>query len=332
MTPVKAVPLADRSAMNGRSNPLLVRLVAEHTAGPQQVPTLEEAILSRVDDLSAEQRTMVQLLAVASFPLDTRLLAEAAGSVRIMQVLRELQSERFICIMRAGNERRVDLYHDKIRETVLANLGADQRYSYRQRLAAVLEAHGGDPAILGELFAGLGDRQKAGNCFFQAAQAAHERLAFPRASELYRAALDLAAAGEKENSWRRALAESLSQAGNAFDAAHEYVRAADGAPDSDRFELLSLGARCLLTSGHVEAGTKALQKVLAECRISYPHSPVTSIASFLCRRAWLRFRGLHCESQRDEIPDNNQRRIQAYWSAVAGLSVIDPLRAADRSP
>jgi hypothetical protein len=85
-----------------------------------------------------------------------------------------------------------------------------------------------------------------------------------------------------------------------------------------------------LTSGHIDSGVQALRDVLSAVGIRYPGSSLSAIASLLWHGCRIRRRGLSYRQRPPEsLAEHERRKLQAHWTAVAGLSVIDPVRAAD---
>jgi hypothetical protein len=88
----------------------------------------------------------------------------------------------------------VETYHDRIRETVLANLSHDARRDRHATLAACLESSGEATSdTLAVHFEAGGEPQKAGHFCELAAQESANALAFERAEEFYKKARQLVA-------------------------------------------------------------------------------------------------------------------------------------------
>jgi len=73
-----------------------------------------------------------------------------------------------------------------------------------------------------------------------------------------------------------------------------------------------------------------MQGVLEDVGIKLARAPRQVLTSLLYRRAMLRMRGLgHREHASEEIAPDVKRKIDACWSVVTGLSLVDPIRAQD---
>ena len=97
---------------------------------------------------------------------------------------------------------------------------------------------------------------------------------------------------------------------------------------ADAIELERRSAMQFLISGHIDEGLAALQTVLRAIGMSLPESPRGSLLSLLLQRARLRIRGYRFrERDESEISPADLTRIDVCWSAGAGLSVVDTIRA-----
>ena len=158
------------------------------------------------------------------------------------------------CVIPAPARDEIETYHDRVRETVLANLDAAARAEYHKRLAQTLEAAGGvEPEVLAIHFLGAGQAQAAGRYYARAAAQAAEALAFDRAAHLYRRALELGA-GDEGPRLRTGLADALANAGRGAEAGREYLVAAQRAAAATAIDLRRSAAFQFLTSGHVDEG------------------------------------------------------------------------------
>ncbi len=86
----------------------------------------------------------------------------------------------------------------------------------------------------------------------------------------------------------------------------------------------------LLISGLVDEGLALLRTLLGPLGLSMPATPRAAWLSLVAHRARLRLRGFRFR-KRDEtqVSALDLTRIDTCWSAVAGLSVIDPILGAD---
>ena len=156
-------------------------------------------------------------------------------------------------------------------------------------------------------------------------------LAFDRAARLYRIALEIHPGPEIHTLvlWKR-LGDSLANAGRGAEAAQAYLKAAELAPATETLELKRLASTQLLISGHLADGIALLRTLLGPLGLSMPDTIRQASISLLWHRALLRLRGLRfrLRDQR-QVSTLDLTRIDVCWSAVAGLSMIDPVRGAD---
>ena len=85
----------------------------------------------------------------------------------------------------------VEIYHDRIREAVIARLSPAELSARHRELATALETSGkADAEVLAHHFHGASELSKAADYAKRAAKRAVEALAFARGAKLYRDALD----------------------------------------------------------------------------------------------------------------------------------------------
>lgn len=325
---------ADAVARESGGNPLFVAELARSGVGDRETGALDEVLWSRVLRLPDDARRLLLVLAVAGGPIEPdvawRCLDRPGDERATLALLRTGRLVRSAAVSSAGD--RIETYHDRVRETVVAHLSGEDLKDYHRRLALALEsADAADPEMLGVHFRGAGEPGRAGVYFARAAAQAAEALAFDRASALYRAALELAepAAGEQRK-LRGALAEALANAGRGAEAAREYLAACEGAAAAGALEMRRRAAMQLLISGHIDQGLNTLRDVLKAIGMTLPRTPTRALVSLLWRRALLRLRGLAFRPRDiSEVPPAVLTRIDVCWSAGVGLSNVDWIRGAD---
>jgi hypothetical protein len=299
------------------------------------VLTLDEVLWARVGRLTDDARRLLGIVAVSAGPIGQRLAFQAAGLAGASPgraAVGLLRTSRLI--RAAGPARRdaIEVYHDQIRKTVVAQLPADQLQDHHLRLAETLEATpGADPESLALQFTGAARFDKAEHYFVRAADRAAATLAFDHAARLYRRALDLGGADGRDTAvLNRKLGDALANAGRGGEAARAYLAATAGASVAGSLELKRRATMQLIISGRVDEGLAALRSVLAALGMALPRSPWHSLAWLIVRRAWLRLRGFGFQ-RRDTSQLSAERltRIDLCWSAASGLSVIDPICGAE---
>jgi tetratricopeptide (TPR) repeat protein len=176
---------------------------------------------------------------------------------------------------------------------------------------------------------GAGRKDRASTYSVTAAERAAAALAFDHAARLYQHALDLGVSGSDERSLRLRLAEALTNAGRAAEAAE--VRLAL-ARDTDSLEALDLrrqAAEQFLCSGHFDRGKALLEEVLEAVRVPFPQSSAALIALLMVNRTRLRLRGTAFRERAEaHIARRDLLRADTLRSAGAGFSMSDLMRGA----
>jgi serine/threonine protein kinase/tetratricopeptide (TPR) repeat protein len=327
-----------RIANEADGDPLFIRMLADHrirnaaTVDPQSNSTetrwtLASVIRDRLDELAANERDAVDLLASAGRPVGADDLEGLVDAGRqSLGLIRSLRVKRLI--RRLGDLRQVELYHDKIRETALHLMPENRLRKNCLAIARRIDRREQDRDVefLADLYRRGGDEKNAGQYYQAAAFKSESMFAFFRAIEFYRYAIELLKPdGEQAQRLHRGLGDSLANSSRSTEAAEQYLAAADHADSRQRLELTQLAAMRYLTSGHVEAGTVLLRNVLDQSQLSWPQNRLLAVAGLLRRMLWLRIRGLRAKEH--QSPDPTQRqKLDACWSAAAGLSLVDPLR------
>ena len=242
-----------------------------------------------------------------------------------------LRSARLIrCFGQAHNEE-VEIYHDRIRETVVAHLSSESvRWNHERLALGSWQSGPVDPEILATHYRGAVQTERAFEYYSLAADQAAAALAFEHAARLYRVALELNSghAAQAGALWRK-LGDVLANAGRGSEAAQAYGKAAETATPTETLELKRLESTQLLLSGHVEDGLALLHTLLGPLGLSMPRTARQAWISLLRHRFLLKLHGLRFR-KRDEsqVPAMALARIDLCWSAVAGLSMSEPIRGA----
>jgi len=295
---------------------------------------LDAVLWSRIERLPRRARCLLETVAVSGQPIAQAAAIDAAelGPEARAAVI-ELRGSRLIRVSGPSPRDEIEVYHDQIRETIVGHLAAVEVQEQHRRLAFVLESTGNaDLEHLAVHFEGAGDRQRAGTCYARAAEQAARALAFVHAAKLYRKAIEFrssAGAVETGQLWA-SLGDALANAGRGLEAAQAYFAATSSVDAVQAREFQRRATMQLLISGHVDEGLEALRNVLRPMGMTLPRTPQRALLSLLMRRVVLRFRGLGFVP-RDEsrISAEDLTRIDLCWSAVAGLSIIDPIMGAD---
>jgi tetratricopeptide (TPR) repeat protein len=334
-------------ARESEGNPFFVEelirsLEVKHEDGeapplPSRVPhvSLREVILSRFQRLPEGPRRLLEVTAVAGHPLDEGIALSAAaldeGSLGALVLLRSGGLLRWRV---DGQAMQLELGHNRIRESIHAQLDVAVRRDHHRRLAESLAAAlCPDAELLVHHYEGAGDLVQAMRYAMVAAEHADEAFAFARAAELYGRALAWSReAPEAARPERCGLliryADALARSGRCAEAAVQYLAAADESTPERALALRQQAAEQYLVSGHLDAGLGVLTPIFKELGVGLPASKARAglrmlrLALELLIRNW-RFN----ERNAAEVDPRDLLRIDACWSLYEGLSHSEPVTA-----
>jgi hypothetical protein len=318
-------------AHDSGGNPFLIEAWARHRATDSVSrggTTVEEMLARRVDALPPGAAAFLNALAVCGRPALPARIWETCGFVGDERPLvARLRGERLIRNSRTGD--RVEMYHDRIREVLAARVSPDAARTIHDLLARALVAHGDeDPEGLFDHYRAAGYHDLAAEQAVAAAAKASGVLAFDLAATFYRQALELRPDGPDRAERTADLARALENAGRPVEAAEAFLAAA-AAVGSDHIEWTRKAAELLLIGGQIDRGLAVSQDVLNAVGMQLASGPRTAVASLVCRRLQLRWRGLEFTPREEsQIPPGDLLRIDAAWSISAGLAMVEPIRAA----
>jgi eukaryotic-like serine/threonine-protein kinase len=291
--------------------------------------TLEQVIERRVARLDPDARGLLELVATHGRPVAASILRRAAsGIAEIDSRLGDLRARRFVHLAMRDGRETVETTHDRIRETVVAQLSADVFREHHRRLAGAYEGESNvdAEAIVGHWFDAR-EPARAAEYAERAAQQATDKMAFDRAADLY----ELARSAQRADSpdgrrIRLRLAEALGWAGRGAEAARLYLEAARDAPSAERMALEQAGANQLLMCGQIEEGTRILRTALARSGRAAPRSAWSALFWIIVYSVWLRIRGLlYVPRALEEIPAEVRDHLEALYASVTGLALVDSI-------
>ncbi len=303
------------------------------TSHGSQTLTLESVLWDRIMELPEQARKLLEIASIHGRPLKQMDAWRAAGLENDERpIVALLRSSRMIRSMSVQSSDVVETFHDRIRETVVAKLGEDQKKTLHRSLAAVLQnSPDTEPEILASHFHAAGDLEIASTYYTQAAKQASDALAFYNASKLYRLALetgDFAPSSRIEIQTR--LGESLANAGRGAESANVFLEASEHASSNASIDLKRQAAQQFLTSGLVVRGLDQLGTVLDSVGMKLAGSQRRAFASLIFHRLWLSVRGLQFKPRSASlISPQIINRIDIGWAASLGMSMNDNTRAAD---
>ncbi|MBC8031879.1 MAG: protein kinase [Pyrinomonadaceae bacterium] len=327
-------PFSKAILLEAGGNPFLLEQLARYAATCDQTATtgitLAMMLEARLNHLPVGAREFVEALAVAGRPINPEVAYQAAElSGDELPLVSSLRAAQFL--RTGGAEHTLELFHDRIRQTLAAQLDPRQVTQIHRRLAQAIESRGiDDPEALFEHYLGAGERVRAATHAAAAARKAASALAFDRATALYRRALDLAPSRGTDVELKRGLADALANAGRPAEAAEAYLEVAQVSPAGQSLDFKRRAAEQLLMGGHIKEGLDQIRSVLAAIGFKYPAGPKRALFSLLMKRVQIRLRGLNFK-ERDvsEISESELVRIDTCWAVAAGLGLVDLIRGAD---
>ena len=252
-------PFTDAIIREARGNPFLLEQLARYASTSDRTATTGITLATMLDErlrrLPKGARQFVETLAVAGRPINPEVVFQAAElSGDELPLVTTLRAAQFL--RTGGQGHALELYHDRIRETLATQLDPKRVIQIHRRLAQALETRGiDDPEALFEHYMGAGERVRASSHAALAAKKAASALAFDRAAAFYRRALEFAPVrGAELTEMKRGLAEALANAGRPAEAAQAYLEVAEETSSSHSLDFKRRAAEQLLMGGHIKEG------------------------------------------------------------------------------
>jgi tetratricopeptide (TPR) repeat protein len=322
-----------RIAEESQGLPLFVSELSswQRTASPDEASglvSLDTVIRGRVDQLPSEGQALLEVLCIAGGPLPSEVAESIAGVYEADSLRARLRVAKLTRTVPSGERELVDIYHGRIRDSLMGRVSGERQRELHSRLANALESTGhADEGALVEHFLAAGDAAGARRHVLFAARAAERSLAFLRAAGLYRQAIELEVESPR---WQleRSVGDALLSAGHAAEAAATFASAVHHAPSGERTALRRSAAEHFLKTGRETEGLRLLREALDDVELAYPGTAADALESLSASRGRLRTRGLDFE-RRESIPADELERIDVAFAASSGLAVFDVIRAAD---
>ncbi len=332
---------AEGIARESGGSPFLLEELARSASGYHRVAlgqdasagaefTLEHILGERVERLPEDARRLLEIIAVGGRPLPVTSVGAAAHTEEAAtQLVAFLRARRFV---RAGlREGRdvVEVSHDRIRDTIVAQLSEATARSYHAELARVLEATpDSDPESIATHLLGAGDKERGAHYAERAAEQAVAKLAFAQAARLFQLTCDtISPSSPDARRLHRRVAEACEWAGYAEKAARAYLAAAEGAPTVERVELEGFAAAQLIAAGCIDESVALSRRVLAAVGRKVPDSILVTIFWVLVYRLVYSF--LINAKLRDakDLSLEDKVRLNALHAFGRGLAVVEPFSA-----
>ena len=330
----------ERIAVESRGNPFFVVEMVRHVQYRvgEGLPidevrlNLTEVLRQRFQSLSDSARRVLEMTAVAESAIPQDVLSRATGlplsDDTWIQTLSMLRARRLIRCRGFHSNDMVEIYHNRIRESLLEELDEGQVRDHHRRLASAMEGRRGIPEdVLGRHWHAGGEPQRARTFILDAARDAADKLAFRRAADLYRQAAAIEHNVQDEYDLQMALGSALVSDGQVAAAADAFTRAAKAAPDkASSLKARYLAADQFLKGGYVVKGLAGIRDVLRAVGFSLPGVGLPTLLAIGWQTIALRLRGLKF-SRRDsaETPERERMALEVLWSAAVGLGIVDPI-------
>ncbi|HET8932868.1 MAG TPA: protein kinase [Polyangiales bacterium] len=335
---------------------MVARIIDESRGNPflaQQLTAIAEAKLDRHDTsleglsidamieragsyLDASARALLHVLAIAGRPVRPQLAIAAAGvSSSGRANIHALRGLRLIRTRDISGEQWLEVYHDRVRETVQGALSPTERTQLYQALLQQAEIRRVDEHDwLHALALGAGQRTRAFHYGLLAAQHASATLAFERAVELYKSCLELSDSEQLSREiepyalWVM-LATAQAHCRRGYEAAKAYSAAAEHAPADKRVELLQLAAAHLVRSGRFEEGEHIVQQVLTALKLHVPKSRAGLFAAIAWEHGRIALRSFDVPSRSAELRSRRlEQAAMLYGTLSIETQLYNTLRAA----
>jgi tetratricopeptide (TPR) repeat protein len=322
--------LLDAMVREAEGNPFFLHELGRHAqqqSPAAATPRLREALGRRIDELPAETRALMELLAAAGEPITTQAAADALGMPQptIARCTRSLVVKQLARVAAGSAHSVIEVYHDRVRELVAAGLAEPTLRQLHGGLAQALERATPVPhSRCARHFRLAQQTERAVHHARQAAEAADRELAFDRAAEHYALCLELSTHDDVEV--RRRLANALRNAGRGLDAAEQYLSAANSSTPPASIECRRDAMTELLRCGQIERGLAELRTVIGAVDLRFPRGGATVLLSTAASRARLKLRGLdYIERSADAVPPELLARIDVCFATAATTGFAHPV-------
>jgi tetratricopeptide (TPR) repeat protein len=293
--------------------------------------SLEQMVMARLERLPRDARAALDAIAVGGGPVRTSVVGAVCDLTSTEETIAYLVAQRLARTSFRGAFEVVEASHDRIRETLVKQLGSEALRDTHGNLARVLAVTpDADAEQVAEHWLASGDQARAAQFAEKGAERAAAALAFDRAARLFRRTIELLPPSSPDVvRCRERLAEALKYAGRSEEAAQAYVAAAEGASPERRIDLRREAAHQLLAGGHIAKAGDVLRDVLDAVGMPAPRSLLGALVWLGIYSLWSRALGVRLrELPPHEVPAARQLRIDALYTVVGGFSMVDPVLGA----
>nr|UXE45507.1 serine/threonine-protein kinase PknD [uncultured bacterium] len=333
-TDATAQSTADAIAQESGGSPFLIEELARSAsvegADARRSLTLENLLGERVARLPDDARRLLETVAVGGCPLPVSTVGAASDTLEsVNRLVALLRTRRFVRAGLRDGREVVEMNHDRIRETIVAQIPETVARVRHERLARTLEATpDSDPEAITTHLLGAGDKERAAHYAERAAEQALAKLAFAQAARLFQLTCDtISTTSPDARRLQRRVAEASEWAGYAEKAARAYLAAADGAPPLERVDLERAAAAQLIAAGRIDESVALSRRVLAAVGRRVPDSILSTIFWVVIYRIYSKFLTRWKLGDVTDLPMAERVRLDALHTLSRGLAVVDAISA-----
>lgn len=303
---------------------VLLRSTATFELG--KVPPLGECLWQELQQLGPDEGAVLRVLAIADRPLDPPEIGSLTelDASRLGRALDRLRALQWIRSGSGADAGRIEIFHDQLRQTLLAHLARGEARATHLALARMLEQRGDELDRLVSHLLAAGEQVEAARWAAEAAEQAMEAMAFERAVELYALALRHPPSdASQRHALQIAHAHALAWTGRGIEAAQAYLAAERNAERSAGLELRTKAAIHLLSAGQLDTGFELIEKLGDELGLAVPRSSTTTILHLIRERTMLRLRGFRAPTRAVELRFEEKLRLELCSAAARVYTVHD---------
>jgi serine/threonine protein kinase len=295
---------------------------------------LETVLKARIDALPEHSRILLELVAAAGRPEPQALLNEASAlGERAFAAGQILKAHSLVHSSGSLENARLEAYHDRIRESVYAQLSPERARDLHRVLALALEQFAERQAVecdaeaLCDHWQRAGERARALDYAKIAAERAESSLAFLHAAKLYGKALELVDEPAQASALEAQSGKALMFAGRGVLAADAFFRAMQSASEADAQEYRRLAITQLLNAGSLDRAFAELRGAEDVLGLSFPGSNLKAVGMLLWRRLRTRLDEAHFAARSpSRAPRAISSRLDNLAKISTTLSSVDFLR------
>lgn len=293
----------------------------------------------RFHRLQSPKNELMSVLAVAGQPVPRTVAFRAAGIVKgeKTQTELELMMERFTKSHGSEQKDQIDVYHDKVRESILANLADEQKVEFHWSLATAFEKHHelATHYVLAVHFEHGRDLEKAGKYYEEAGDEAMEQFAFASASEHYEKSRRFRPKLDKTDVCRllKKQGEAKAHSGKGRESGQKYREASSFCTGKDSDRLQHLATEQFLISGNLEEAIEGLKKLLEGAGLRELSPQLAASKTIFRRYLRLRWHSLNfeprSESELNTLEEMERESLDLCWTLVLGYGFREVMLAGE---